>query len=124
MRCPGDYAPVLISDIDRGGCLHMLPAHWPCHRAQRRLIQAVVVNRFRGFPGKLQPGLELLEESINKPVIGVIPTIPQPLQAADPAQREKREQVYRLLAQYAKCRSGIYSTAARRGDSKSCEGRR
>ncbi|MGI6659485.1 MAG: AAA family ATPase [Dethiobacteraceae bacterium] len=95
-------APVLlISDIDRGGMfayvagtLALLP------EAQRRLIQAVVVNRFRGFREKLQPGLELLEESINKPVIGVIPYLNlQPLQAADPAQREKREQVYRLLAE-------------------------
>ena len=69
------------------GCLAYVAAHWPCYLAQRRLIQAVVANRFRGFREKLQPGLELLEESINKPVIGVILTLIAAAAGADPAQR-------------------------------------
>ncbi|HZK25391.1 MAG TPA: AAA family ATPase [Oscillospiraceae bacterium] len=99
-------APVLlVSDIDRGGMfayvagtLALLPPE------QRQLIQAVVVNRFRGFRDKLQPGLEMLEEIIHKPVIGVIPhlnglALPPQAEAASAATKEKREQSYQLLAQ-------------------------
>ncbi len=67
---------VLVTDIDRGGAfawvvgtLTLLPA------AERNRIQGIIFNKFRGDKSILKPGLDMLENRINKPVIGVIPYI-------------------------------------------------
>lgn len=68
-------APVLLAgDIDPGGVfaqlygtLQLLPPD------DRRMVKGLVVNKFRGDVGLLQPGLADLERHCGLPVLGVVP---------------------------------------------------
>ncbi len=65
---------LLVGDIDRGGVfasfvgtLAVLDA------ADQALIAGFVVNKFRGDPALLEPGLQALREITGRPVAGVLP---------------------------------------------------
>lgn len=68
-------APVLlVSDIDRGGMFAYVAGTLALLSEQdRRRVRGVVVNRFRGEPERLRPGLAMLEQRTGTPVVGVIP---------------------------------------------------
>lgn len=70
-------APVLlVTDIDRGGAFAWIVGTLELlTSAERNRVKGVVFNKFRGDKGILQPGLDMLESRINKPVLGVIPYI-------------------------------------------------
>lgn len=70
-------APVLlVTDIDRGGAFAWLVGTLELLTADERdRIKGVVFNKFRGDKGILQSGLDMLENRIKKPVLGVIPYI-------------------------------------------------
>jgi adenosylcobyric acid synthase len=65
---------VLVGDIDRGGLLaHLHGTVAVLEPADQRLIAGFVVNKFRGDPALLAPGLEQLQQITGRPTYGVIP---------------------------------------------------
>lgn len=70
-------APVfIITDIDRGGAfaalygtVMLLEPH------ERARIKGLIINKFRGDRTLLEPGIKMIEELLNIPVVGVIPYI-------------------------------------------------
>ena len=67
--------PVLVvGDIDRGGLLaHLFGTVAVLEPEDQRLIAGFVVNKFRGDPALLAPGLEQLAELTGRPTYGVVP---------------------------------------------------
>ncbi len=75
---------LLVADIDRGGALahvvgtlQVMPPEW------RRLFVGIVINKFRGVPELLQPGLDWLTEATGLPVVAVLPWLDLALPAED-----------------------------------------
>jgi adenosylcobyric acid synthase len=72
-----DARVLLVGDIDRGGVfaafVGTLELLEPDERAR---IAAFVINKFRGDPALLTPGLEFLTARTQLPVMGVLPFLP------------------------------------------------
>jgi adenosylcobyric acid synthase len=65
---------VLVGDIDRGGLLaHLFGTVAVLEPADQALIAGFVVNKFRGDPALLEPGLRQLLELTGRPTYGVLP---------------------------------------------------
>ncbi len=69
-----DLPVVVVGDIDRGGLLaHLFGTVAVLEPEDQALIAGFVVNKFRGDPTLLEPGLRQLEELSGRPTYGVIP---------------------------------------------------
>jgi len=70
--------PVLVvGDIDRGGVLaHLFGTLALLEPADQALIAGFVVNKFRGDPSLLAPGLDQLRALTGRPTLGVLPFSP------------------------------------------------
>ncbi|WP_315069973.1 cobyric acid synthase [uncultured Clostridium sp.] len=68
-------APVLIvGDIDRGGVFASLAGTMLfLSDEEKERVKGTIINKFRGDISILKPGLKMLEDAINVPVVGVIP---------------------------------------------------
>jgi adenosylcobyric acid synthase len=65
---------LLVGDIDRGGLLaHLFGTVAVLDPDDQALIAGFVVNKFRGDPALLQPGLERLRAMTGRPTYGVLP---------------------------------------------------
>jgi adenosylcobyric acid synthase len=69
-----DLPVVVVGDIDRGGLLaHLFGTVAVLAPDDQALIAGFVVNKFRGDPALLAPGLTQLEHLTGRPTYGVIP---------------------------------------------------
>lgn len=65
---------IVVGDIDRGGLLaHLYGTVAVLDADDQRLIAGFVVNKFRGDPALLAPGLDQLQQLTGRPTYGVIP---------------------------------------------------
>jgi adenosylcobyric acid synthase len=65
---------IVVSDIDRGGSFAALYGTVALlDPADQALISGFVLNKFRGEPALLQPGLDQLRARAGRPVLGVVP---------------------------------------------------
>ena len=78
-------APVLlVGNIDCGGVFaQLVGTHALLEDAERRMLKACVINKFRGDVTLLQPGLDELERRMGVPVAGVVPYTPLDLDDED-----------------------------------------
>ncbi len=73
----GSIPTVLVGDIDRGGVFAAMHGTLALLDAEDQALMAgFVVNKFRGDLGLLRPGLSTLEELTGRPVLGVLPWLP------------------------------------------------
>ncbi|GAA5216798.1 cobyric acid synthase [Corallincola platygyrae] len=69
-----DCPVVIVSDIDRGGVFaHLYGTLALLSDSEQARTQGFIINRFRGDISLLQSGLDWLEQTTNKPVLGVMP---------------------------------------------------
>lgn len=65
---------VVVGDIDRGGLLaHLFGTVAVLEPDDQRLISGFIVNKFRGDPALLAPGLDQLQALTGRPTYGVVP---------------------------------------------------
>jgi adenosylcobyric acid synthase len=68
---------IVVADIDRGGAFAALYGTLALlSRADQELVSGFVLNKFRGDPGLLEPGLAALSKVTGRPVLGVLPWVP------------------------------------------------
>ncbi len=65
---------LLVGDIDLGGVFAQLlgTVEWLTQN-ERNMIKGILINKFRGDVSLLTPGIKMLEDRIDKKVLGVIP---------------------------------------------------
>jgi adenosylcobyric acid synthase len=74
MAHASNAACILVGDIDRGGVFASLFGTMELlEPADRALFKGFVINKFRGDRSLLQPGIEMIEQRLGLPCVGVIP---------------------------------------------------
>ncbi|AEE91650.1 Cobyric acid synthase [Tepidanaerobacter acetatoxydans Re1] len=88
---------VIVGDIDRGGVFASLAGTMLLlNDNEKAMVKAVIINKFRGDLKLLEPGLEMLEDIIKRPVLGVVPYADIYIDEEDSPQSEKE----RLMQKY------------------------
>lgn len=69
-----DAPVILVGDIDRGGVFASLAGTMLLlNEEDRKRVKGVIINKFRGRKELLDSGVEMLEDIIKVPVLGVVP---------------------------------------------------
>ena len=67
---------ILVADIDRGGVFASIYGTiMLLEESERARIKGVIINKFRGDKTLLDPGIEMIENLTNVPVLGVVPFV-------------------------------------------------
>ena len=87
-----DSPVLLVGDIDCGGVFAQIVGTMVLlEEDERARIKGVIINKFRGDTKILRPGLVMLEEKIEKPVVGVLPYLLVDIEDEDSLNRNYRE---------------------------------
>nr|WP_076480348.1 cobyric acid synthase [Williamsia sterculiae] len=74
LAASADIPVLVVADIDRGGVLaHLLGTVAALEPDDQRRIAGFLVNKFRGDPALLTPGLDELARRTGRPTLGVLP---------------------------------------------------
>lgn len=69
-----DAPVIIVGDIDRGGVFGALAGTMLLFEEyEKELVKGVIINKFRGNIDILKPGLDMIEDIIKRPVLGVVP---------------------------------------------------
>lgn len=86
-----DIPVLLVGDIDLGGVFAQLlgTLEW-LDNDEKDYIKGLIINKFRGDVTLLMPGIKMLEERVNKKVIGVVPYTVCKIDDEDSVSLERR----------------------------------
>ncbi|MBR0277473.1 MAG: cobyric acid synthase [Clostridia bacterium] len=97
-----DAPVILVGDIDRGGVFAQLYGTTALlEDNERARIKGMVVNKFRGDRSILEPGVKILEELCDVPLIGVVPYISAEIDDEDSLSERFNKKTGRKLADIA-----------------------
>jgi adenosylcobyric acid synthase len=72
-----DASCLLVGDIDRGGVFASLVGTVQLLDPSEQVrIRGFVINKFRGDPILLEPGVRMIEDRLRRPCLGVVPYLP------------------------------------------------
>lgn len=94
-----DAPVIIVGDIDRGGVFGALAGTMLLFDdEERELVKGVIINKFRGNIDILKPGLEMIEDIIKRPVLGVVPYMEVDIDDEDSlSMKEKGSKVSGLI---------------------------
>ena len=94
-----DCPVIIVADIDRGGVFaHLFGTFSLLSDSEQARVEGFVINRFRGDPALLQDGLDWLEDKTGKPVLAVLPFIPNlHIEAEDAIARQQTYRSHQQL---------------------------
>lgn len=79
-----DSPVLLVADIDRGGVFASLYGTvMLLEEEEKKRVKGLIINKFRGDKSLLDPGIDMIEEMLNIPVVGTIPYIHLELEDED-----------------------------------------
>ncbi|WP_055070418.1 cobyric acid synthase [Clostridium massiliamazoniense] len=92
-----DSPVILVGDIDKGGVFASIYGTIKLlSECEQKRIKGVIINKFRGDVEILKPGLKMLEDLINIPILGVVPYTKLKIDDEDSTSIENFKKVKKL----------------------------
>ncbi|MDU0460842.1 MAG: cobyric acid synthase [Geobacteraceae bacterium] len=104
-RCPA----ILVADIDRGGVFAQIVGTIELlEPLERAYIRGIIINKFRGDPSILAPGIDFIRERTGIPVLGVLPWFTDlNLPAEDSVVLAHQSKVVNIMTGHKKIHIGV-----------------
>lgn len=100
---------ILVADIDRGGVFAQIVGTIDLlDPIERSYVRGIIINKFRGDPQILAPGIDFIQERTGVPVIGILPWFSDlSLPAEDSMALGQHSKVVNIMTSQKKIRIGI-----------------